>query len=202
MFQFGNTLPRHDTFDYLNMDKLTHREKNQLRFVSMTEMFTRESGIDLVKARDMVKEDRVDRIDLIMMATRLRIWLVRFRVNDELIWERSGLSDDIMRSVKLSDDIKHELMTLESACNERARILEKMVSEMAWSDHAKYTSLSTFDEVARVVEFCKDMERCEKKDEFKEPSREPVREVDQNKEPRRDPKQVGIKQKEIKNNEN
>ena len=73
MFHYGNTLPRQDNLDYLNMDRLTHREKNQLRFVSMTEMFTRESGIDLVKARDMVKEDRVDRIDLIMMATRLRI---------------------------------------------------------------------------------------------------------------------------------
>ena len=115
----------------------------------MTDMFTRESDIDLMKARDLIKEDRVDRIDLIMMATRLRIWLVRFRVNDELIWERSGLRDEIMRSVKLSDDMKQELMTLESACNEsacneRARILEKMVSEMAWSDHAKYTSLSIY----------------------------------------------------------
>ena len=56
MFQFGNTLPRQDTFDYLNMDILTHREKNQLRFISMTEMLTRESSVDLVKAKDLVKK--------------------------------------------------------------------------------------------------------------------------------------------------
>ena len=69
----GNNIPSHDAFEYLNKDKLTTRKKNQLRFISMTDMFTRESGIDLMKARDLIKEDRVDRIDLIMMATRLRI---------------------------------------------------------------------------------------------------------------------------------
>ena len=143
MFQFGNTLPRQDTFDYLNMDRLTHREKNQLRFISMTEMLTRESSIDLVKAKDLVKEARVDRIDLVMMATRLRIWLVRFRVNDELIWERVGLRDEIMRCVKLSDDMKQDLMTLECACNERARQLKRLVSDMALGDHARFTSMST-----------------------------------------------------------
>ena len=50
-----NTLPRHDTFEYLNMDRLTTREKNQLRFISMTEMFTRESGIDLQGTRGKLK---------------------------------------------------------------------------------------------------------------------------------------------------
>ena len=91
MFEYGNTLPRQDTFDYITKDRLTQRERNQLRFMSMVEMLTRESSIDLMKSKDLVKETRVDRIDLVMMATRLKVWLVRFRINDELIWERAEL---------------------------------------------------------------------------------------------------------------
>ena len=63
-------------------------ERNEIRFMSMTEMLARESSMNLIKAKALVKEPRVDRIDIVMMATRLNVWLVRFRINDELIGKR------------------------------------------------------------------------------------------------------------------
>ena len=57
-----------------------------------------------------------------------------------------------MRCVKLSDDVKQDLMNWEYACYERARQLERLVSDMAWSDHARFTNMSAFDEVAWVVD--------------------------------------------------
>ena len=91
-----------------------------------------------------------------------------------------------MRCIKLSDDVKQDLITWECACSERARQLERLVSDMAWSDHARYTNMSTFDEVARVVEFC--MDRGREESQFVESRREPLREETQIEEPRRDPK--------------
>ena len=75
-------------------------EKNEIRFMSMTEMLVRESGIDLLKARTLVKETRVDRIDLEMMATILKIWLVRFRLNNDIIGKRSEERDEVDKVIR------------------------------------------------------------------------------------------------------
>ena len=59
------------------------------------------------------------------------------------------------------------------------------MSDMAWSDHARYTNMGTFDEVAREVDFS--MDRGREETQFEEPRREPIREETQFEEPRRDP---------------
>ena len=43
MFQYGNTLPKQDAFDYILKNRLTQRERNEMRFMSMVEMLARES---------------------------------------------------------------------------------------------------------------------------------------------------------------
>ena len=48
--------------------------------------------------------------------------------------------------------------------------MERLVSDMAWSDHARYTNMSTFDEVGKVVNFCINRDREEP--QWDEPKRE------------------------------
>ena len=88
-------------------------DMSQQKFIINIELLTREAGTNIQKAVTMLGQTENSIVDYTMLASRLKTWLDRLIDCDMELGNYRGSKEDVLRCMKLSDDIKQDVTAYE-----------------------------------------------------------------------------------------
>ena len=124
-----------------HMSSSKKEDMSQQKFIINIELLTREAGTDIQKAVTMLGQTETSIVDYTMLASRLKTWLDRLIDCDMELGNYRGSKEDVLRCMKLSDDIKQDVTAYEQACTKQAELLHKYYFSKSITDNTKYLNV-------------------------------------------------------------
>ena len=124
-----------------HMSASEKEDMKQQKFIINIELLTREAGTDIQKAVTMLGQSEASIVDYTMLSSRLSTWFERLIDTDLELGNYRGSKEDVIRCMKLSDDIKQDAKAYELACNKQAELLHKYYFSKSITDNTKYLNV-------------------------------------------------------------
>ena len=100
----------------------TENMKEQ-KYIINIELLARDCGRDIQATVEMLGETYASVVDYTMQSSRLGTWYGRLLEADKELGTYEGSKDDMLRVIKLSDDLKQDVKAYQAACDKQAELL-------------------------------------------------------------------------------
>ena len=117
------------------------REKEDMReqkYIINIELIARDAGRDIQGAIGMLGQTYASVVDYTMLSSRLGTWYNHLLDTDKELGKYEGSKDDMLRCIKLSDDLKQDVKAYEAACNKQAELIDNYYFSNKITANTKY----------------------------------------------------------------
>ena len=117
------------------------REREDMReqkYIVNIELLARDVGRDIQATVEMLGETYASVVDYTMLSSRLGTWYKRLLETDKELGTYEGSKDDMLRVIKLSDDLKQDVKAYEAACDKQAELLDNYYFSNKISANTKF----------------------------------------------------------------
>ena len=99
-------------------------DMRERKYIINIELLARDVGKDIQTAISMLGRDYASVVDFTMISNRLGAYYNRLLETDKELGVYKGQKDDMLRCIKLSDDLKQDVKAYEAACIKQAELIE------------------------------------------------------------------------------